>query len=54
MVFVRNPRERAQAMAEYGLLLALIAVVSVGSLILFGARVANLMSTISATVSLNV
>ncbi|HEV7663040.1 MAG TPA: Flp family type IVb pilin [Chloroflexota bacterium] len=54
MVFVRNQRERAQAMAEYGLLLALIAVVSIASLILFGAKVASLMSTLSTTVAFNV
>ena len=54
MVFVSIRRERAQAMAEYGLLLGLVSVVSIVGLLVFGATVGNLVATLSGTVSLNV
>ncbi len=52
MVFSR--RQRAQGLVEFGLLLALIAVVAVASLILFGGTVSQLMSTTAHSVQLNV
>ena len=50
---VESRREAAQALVEFGLLLALVAVVSVASLLLFGTTVGNLISTLSHTVSTN-
>lgn len=38
-------RERGQAIDEYALILALIAVVAIGSLIYFGSQIALLLST---------
>jgi Flp pilus assembly pilin Flp len=50
-VLTRN--EPAQGLVEFGLLLALVAVVAIAGLIVFGATVSNLMSTLSATVAFN-
>jgi Flp pilus assembly pilin Flp len=44
----------AQALVEFGLLLALVAVVAIGSLLLFGSTVGDLISTLSHTVSVNI
>jgi Flp pilus assembly pilin Flp len=44
----------AQGLVEYGLILALVAVVSIAGLLVFGAAVGEMMSTLSSTVSLNV
>jgi Flp pilus assembly pilin Flp len=54
MVFVSIRRERAQAMAEYGLVLGLVSVISIAGLLIFGGTVQHLLSTLSATVALNV
>jgi Flp pilus assembly pilin Flp len=51
---VHSRSQAAQALVEFGLLLALVAVVSIGSLLLFGTTVSNLVSTLSHTVSLNI
>jgi Flp pilus assembly pilin Flp len=47
-------RQGAQALVEFGFLLALVAVVSIAGLLLFGATVSQLMSSVSRTVALNV
>ena len=52
MVFSR--RRRAQGLVEFGLLIALVAVVALAGLILFGATVVQLMSNTSHSVALNV
>jgi len=52
MVSFRN--QRAQALVEFGLILALVAVVAVAGLIVFGATVSQLMSTTSHSVAMNV
>ena len=45
---------RAQGLVEFGLLLALVAVVAVFGLLIFGSTVSSMMSTLSHTVSVNV
>jgi Flp pilus assembly pilin Flp len=52
MVF--SSAERAQGLIEFGLIIALVAVVSIAGLLLFGGTVSQLMSTTSHTVALNV
>jgi len=52
MVFSRH--RRAQGLVEFGLLLALVAVVALAGLLLFGGTVSQLMSTTSHSVALNV
>ena len=52
MVFSRQ--QRAQSLVEFGLLLALVAVVALAGLLLFGGTVSTLMSTTAHSVSLNV
>jgi Flp pilus assembly pilin Flp len=47
-------RSRAQGLVEFGLLLALVAVVAVFGLLVFGGTVSSMMSTLSHTVSVNV
>jgi Flp pilus assembly pilin Flp len=47
-------RERGQTLVEFALILALVAVICVASLILFGATVTNLISTLASTVQSNV
>ena len=49
----QSRRQRAQGLAEYGLLLALVAVVAIAGLLLFGDAVSAMMSTLSQTVRLN-
>ena len=51
---VQSQAQRAQALVEFGLLLALVAVVAIAGLIVFGGTVSSMMSTLSHTVSLNV
>ena len=51
---VQSRSQAAQALVEFGLLLALVAVVSIGSLLLFGATVGDLISTLSHTVFTNI
>ena len=45
--------QSAQTLVEFGLLLALVAVVAIAGLLLFGTTVSDLISTLSHTVSLN-
>jgi len=51
---VLSRHRRAQGLVEYGLVLALVAVVALASLILFGGTVSQLMSTTAHSVQLNV
>jgi Flp pilus assembly pilin Flp len=46
--------ERAQSLAEFGLLLALVAVVAIAGLIIFGGTVSSMMSSLSHTVAVNI
>jgi Flp pilus assembly pilin Flp len=48
---VCSRRQNAQALVEFGLIIALVAVVSIASLLLFGATVSQLLSTLSRTVT---
>jgi len=50
-VLVRS--EPAQGLVEFGLLLALVAVLAIAGLLVFGTTVSGLISTVSHTVSLN-
>ena len=52
MVISRH--RRAQGLVEFVLLLALVAVVAVAGLLLFGGTVSQLMSTTAHSVALNV
>ena len=47
-------REAAQSLIEFGLLLALVALVAIAGLLLFGNTVSSMMSTISNTVASNI
>ena len=51
---VRLQADRAQSLVEFGLLLALVAVVAVAGLMIFGGTVSSMMSTLSHTVAVNV
>ena len=51
---MHSRRERAQGLVEFGLLLALVAVLCVAGLLVFGGTVASMMSTLSQTVATNV
>ena len=51
---VESGREPAQTLAEFALLLALVAVVAIAGLVLFGSTVSSMMSTLSHTVAVNV
>jgi Flp pilus assembly pilin Flp len=53
MVLAQVCREDAQSLVEFGLLLALVAVVSIVGLLVFGSTVGALMSNLSHTVSIN-
>jgi Flp pilus assembly pilin Flp len=46
--------QRAQGLVEFGLILALVAVVAIAGLLVFGATVSQLMSSTSHMVSVNV
>ena len=50
---VQPQRQAAQGLVEFGLLLALVAVLSIASLIVFGSTVGTIMSTLSRTVAVN-
>ena len=43
-------RNRAQGLVEYGLIIALVAVLAIAGLIIFGPAVANLLSSVSGSV----
>jgi Flp pilus assembly pilin Flp len=49
---VRSKRERGQGLVEYGLILALVAVLAIGALIVFGPVVSTLplLSNLSSSV----
>jgi len=51
---VYSRRLEAQGLVEFGLLLALVAVVAIAGLLIFGGTVSTMMSTLSATVALNI
>jgi Flp pilus assembly pilin Flp len=53
MELVRTRREAAQSLVEFGLLLALVAVVAIAGLLVFGNTVSSMMSTLSNTVASN-
>ncbi len=46
--------QSAQSLVEFSLLLALVAVVAIAGLIVFGSTVSSMMSTLSHTVALNI
>ena len=50
---VHSQRQQAQSLAEFGLLLALVAVVAIAGLIIFGGTVSSMMSSLSHTVASN-
>ena len=52
MLFAR--RHGAQGLAEYGLILAIVAVVSIAGLLLFGGVVSQMIATLAQTISANV
>lgn len=54
MESVQLRHQAAQTLVEFGLLLALVAVVCVASLLIFGGTVSSMMSTLSSTVATNV
>jgi len=43
--------EEGQAMVEYGLIIALIAIAVIGALVLLGPRIANLFKDVDSTIS---
>ena len=51
MVFTRG--QRAQAMTEFALILALVAVVAISGLLLFGGTVGSMMSSLGSKVAFN-
>ncbi len=46
----RTLREQAQGLVEYGLIIALVAVLAIGGLVLFGPAVSGLLSKLGASV----
>jgi len=50
---VRSQPQAAQSLVEFSLLLALVAVVAIAGLIVFGSTVSSMMSTLAGTVSIN-
>ena len=46
--------QSAQSLVEFSLLLALVAVVAIAGLIVFGGTVSSMMSTLSHTVTVNI
>jgi Flp pilus assembly pilin Flp len=53
MESVQSRRQAAQGLVEFGLLLALVAVVAIAGLVVFGGTVSSMMSSLSATVAFN-
>ena len=45
-----NNRSRAQGLVEYGLIIALVAVIAIAGLILFGPSVSSLLSNLGGSV----
>jgi Flp pilus assembly pilin Flp len=54
MYLAQSRRQTAQSLIEFGLLLALVAVVAIAGLLIFGGTVSSMMTTLSTTVSVNV
>jgi Flp pilus assembly pilin Flp len=50
---VHSTRAAAQSLVEWGFILALVAVVCVASLVLFGGKVGGLVADLAHTVSIN-
>ncbi len=50
---VRAQPQTAQSLVEFSLLLALVAVVAIAGLIVFGSTVSSMMSSLSTTVAFN-
>jgi Flp pilus assembly pilin Flp len=51
MQSVESRHQAAQSLVEFGLLLALVAVIAIAGLLLFGATVSSMMSSLSNTVA---
>jgi len=49
-LFGRNRDERGQGLAEYALILALIAVVAIAALVFLGGQVASILSKVGAAI----
>ena len=43
-------REKAQGLVEYGLIIALVAVIAIAALLLFGGAISSLLSNLGASV----
>jgi Flp pilus assembly pilin Flp len=54
METVQNRYQTGQSLVEFGLLLALVAVVAIAGLLVFGGTVTSMMSSLSNTVAVNV
>ena len=50
MNIVRSVREEAQGLVEYGLIIALVAVLAIAGLIIFGPAVSKLLSNLGGSV----
>lgn len=50
MNVVRSARQEAQGLVEYGLIIALVAVLAIAALIIFGPTVGTLLSRVSGSV----
>jgi Flp pilus assembly pilin Flp len=50
MEMARSARVKAQGLVEYGLIIALVAVVAIAGLIVFGPAVSSLLSRVSGSV----
>ncbi|MCA1646655.1 MAG: Flp family type IVb pilin [Chloroflexi bacterium] len=50
MYTVHTTRQEAQGLVEYGLIIALVAVLAIAGLIVFGPAVSALLSSVSASV----
>ena len=48
-MFVQT-RERAQGLVEYGLIIALVAILAIAGLVIFGATIASLLSNLGGSV----
>ena len=46
----QNQREQAQGLVEYGLIIALVAVIAVAGLVVFGPAVSTLLSNVGTSV----
>lgn len=50
MRILRERRHRAQGLVEYGLIIALVAVLAIAGLVLFAPGITELLSTVGASV----